>query len=195
MKIKIVGNLAYIYTPYNSEFVRKIRRCGNAHWNSSANAWTVNTEYIPAVRKMMCDVYGESDIPADKRVDVKLTFHEDYEATCDGVFFFGRCLARAYSRDSGAKVGEGVCYLDGSCKSGGSAKYWSSIVKEGSVVMLYGVPEVLIQKEARVENVDYEIIERCPDENALLTEKSKLLTRVAEIDAMLQSAVPAHEEA
>lgn len=188
--IKIIRKegMLYIFAPYHSKFVRKIKRVGSARWDPEHGAWVVNAEYIEAVRKIMTDVYGESDIPAEgKRYDVKLTFHEDYRCTRDGVFFFGKCLAYARGRDGGAKVGEGVCYLDGDCMSGGSMRYWQSIVKKGSVVMVYDVPETLVRSEKPVDGVDFEFIERVPDKDALLREKESLLARIAEIDTLLQT--------
>lgn len=188
MRIIVKNGEAYIYTPFHSEFVAKIKRVGSARWDPVCGAWVVNAKYISAVRKIMCDVYGESDIPAEgKRFDVKLTFSKQYHCERDGVFFFGKCLAYARGRDGGAKGGEGVCYLDGSCSSGGSARNWQSIIEEGSVVMVYDVPEVLVQKEKPVDGVDFEFIERIPDKAALLQEKESLLARVAEIDAILQT--------
>ncbi|MBD5170045.1 MAG: hypothetical protein HDT20_08025 [Oscillibacter sp.] len=187
MKIKIENGKASISTPYHSEFVRKIKRCANAKWDPEHNVWVVDAKYVPAVRQIMCDVYGESDIPESKRYDVKLTFHKSVYSICDGVFFFGKCVARAYGRDSGARVGEGVCYLAGECESGGSVRNWQSIVNKGSVVMLYDVPTTLVQDAEPVDGVDYEFIERTPDKNALVSEKNSLLARIAEIDALLET--------
>lgn len=188
MRIETKDGKAYIYTPYNSKFVQKIKRVSSAKWDPKHGAWVVNVEYVPAVRKIMADVYGESDIPAEgKRYDIKLTFHKECSRECDGVYFFGKCLAYAYGRDSGAKIGEGVCYLDGDCKSGGSVRRWQSIVKKGSVVMVYDVPESLARSEKPVDGVDFEFIERTPDKDTLLREKESLLARIAEIDAVLQT--------
>lgn len=188
MKIVVKGDKAYIYTPYHSRFVAKIKRVSSARWDPEHGAWVVDAEYISAVRKIMCDVYGESDIPAEgKRYNIRLTFQERYYCTLDGSFFFGKCLVYGYSRDGSAKPGDGVCYLEGSCSSGGSARHWNGIIEEGSVVMVYDVPETLVHSEKPVDGIDYEFIERIPDKTALLREKESLLARVAEIDAMLQT--------
>lgn len=39
MKIEIVDTKAYIYTPYNAEFVKAIKGIGGARWNRDKSAW------------------------------------------------------------------------------------------------------------------------------------------------------------
>lgn len=189
MKIQIENGLAYVHTPYHPNFIEKIKRCSSAKWDAARQAWQVTADLVPVVRKLMIDVFGECDIPAEgKRFDVQLSFHTGVSATCEGVYFFGKCLARASGRDSGARPGDGVCYIEGGCCSGGSMKYWCSQVKEGSVVMLYDIPETLILNEERREGVDYKFIER-PTTNVdeLKAEKVRLMARIEEIDAALRA--------
>lgn len=188
MNIEIIDNSAYVRAPYHPQFYAKIKRCGSAKWDSEKLAWRVNAEQVPVVRKLMTDVFGESDIPAEgKRYDVQLKFHESVEALREGVYIFGKCLARARGRDSGAQPGSDVCYIEGGCTSGGSVKNWYSRVKEGSVVMLYDVPETLAQKEEREAGVEYKLIERIVNKDELEAEKNRLLARVEEINALLQA--------
>lgn len=189
MKIQIENGLAYVYTPYHPKFIRKIKRCSAARWDAARQAWQVAADLVPVVRKLMIDVFGECDIPVEgKRFDVELRFNKPVWAEREGVYFFGKCLARARGRDSGARPGDGVCYLEGGCCSGGSMKYWCSQVKEGSVVMLYDIPETLILNEERQEDVDYKFIER-PTTNVdeLKVEKVRLMARIEEIDAALRA--------
>ena len=185
MKIVIEGKKAYIYTPYNSEFVMKIKRLDSAEWDSNKQAWKVNADRIPAARKIMCSVYGESDIRESKRYDVQLTFREEFQEEYDGIYFFGKCLAYAYSHRGEARVGDDVCFLEGGCTSGGSRNRRTTIIEKGSVVIVGDVPETMVQREERVDGVDYEFFERTPDKSALLEEKNSLLNRIAVIDSLL----------
>lgn len=165
MDINTRGGKAYTRTPYHPEFVRKIKQVRTAKWNPKKRAWVVDVEYIPAVRQIMCEVFGESDIPAEgKRYDIKLTFYRDISGgVSDGVYFFGKCLAFAYNYGDGARFGDGVRYLSGGCALGGTPLEWVSIVKAGSVVMVYDIPEALIRITFPIDGVYYEFFERLPD--------------------------------
>ena len=186
MKIQIENDLAYVRTPYHPNFVSKIKRCSSAKWDATRQAWQVKADLVPVVRKLMVDIFGESDIPAEgKRFDVWITFNTAVYADREGVYFFGKCLARARGRDSGARPGDGVCYISGGCRSGGSMKYWESIVNDGSIVVIYDVPETLILNEKHLEGVEYEFIERVANQDELNAEKARLMARIKEIDTIL----------
>ena len=61
-------------------------------------------------------------------------FAEKSSVTC-----FAKVLDHAFSRDSGARIGDDVVFIKGGGKSGGSAKNWRTIVEKGSIAMLYRV--------------------------------------------------------
>lgn len=67
-------------------------------------------------------------------------------------------------------------------------KNWTSIVDEGSIVILYDIPESLILKEKRQEGIDYKLIERNPNEDELKAEKNRLMARIKEIDTILEAS-------
>lgn len=189
MKIKIEDGLAFVHTPYHPDFVKKIKSCSSAKWDATRRAWQIKAEQVPIVRKLMVDIFGESDIPTEgKRFDVQLEFHTSVSAWHEGVYLLGKCLARASGRDSGARPGDGVCYIEGGCSSGGSMKNWTSIVDEGSIVILYDIPESLILKEKCQEGIDYKLIERNPNEDELKAEKNRLMARIKEIDTILEAS-------
>lgn len=104
-------------------------------------------------------------IPAEcKRYDIRLTFHTDIASRpLDGVYFFAKQVAFSYDFGSGARIGDGVQYLSGGCFLYGMADNWVSVVQSGSVVMIYDVPETLIQHTAPVAGVYYEFFERLPN--------------------------------
>lgn len=187
MKITISGATATIETPYNANFVERIRKVGSARWSSESRAWQVPAVAVEAVRQIMRDVYGEDDSPATgEKLVVRLTFADKYGAGRKDVTILGKCLSRATGRDSGATVGEGVAYISGAPMSGGSVKNWRSCVSAGAVVMLYNVPKTLYDGYALPEGVTAEVVgAQSPDEAALKKEKELLLARLAEIDALL----------
>ena len=133
MKIEIVDTKAYIYTPYNAEFVKAIKGIGGARWNRDKSAWAIPADCADQAREIMRRVYGEDDRP----------------------------------------------------ESGGSVKNWTSVVPQGSIVVLHNVPATLLDqplpKGVRAERLE----ERKSNRDALMAEKQRLLERIAEIDNLV----------
>jgi hypothetical protein len=179
------GNIS-IVTPYNKEFVDRIKKLGG-RWNAGDKAWEIDERSIEAVRKVMREVYGQDDRPQEL-VDVRVTIgkfplYED----CGPVTLFGKIIASAFGRDSGARVGEGVAILSGGIESGGSRKNWKTVVLPGSEIMIYDVPKLAV--EERIDWDDqigtFEVIEKEDPHAALRAEKEALLARLAEINRLL----------
>lgn len=54
-----------IFTPYDSSFVRAIKRIAGSKWNADERCWEVPEDAIERVRQIMKDVYGHDDTEAD----------------------------------------------------------------------------------------------------------------------------------
>jgi hypothetical protein len=138
----------------------------------------------------MREVYGQDDQPTETvSIRVKLTRYrlEDHGP----VVMFGRVIARAWGRDTGAKVGEGVCFEIDGPDSGGSVKNWQTEVPTGAVFVMHDVPKILVDNCTEA-NVEIEVIgsnnSTCVvDAEKLAAEKAALLARIAEIDSLLAS--------
>lgn len=183
---KAADGRAEVYTPYSKEFISELkRRVGGARWSASQKCWTVPEEALDAVRDILKSVYGYTD-QADAGRLCTVTLKVAYMvAECGPVSIFNRVVARAYSRDSGATVGDGVVFKAGAPESGGSAKYWKTIV-DGCIVEMHHVPEAAI--ETGVPE-GCEILSITPEEDEsrkrLLEERERLLARLSEIDREL----------
>ena len=119
----------------------------------------------------------------DKKT-IQLTFTEEYQELRTPITMFGKTIASAYGRDSGAKVGSDVAFIYGSPASGGSVKNWTTVVPKDSVVVLYNVPESLLAHELP-SGVAMDILEISINKEALEAEREKLLARLAEIERLL----------
>lgn len=205
MKITLNNGIANIYTPYNRKFIEQIKRI-DSKWNAEEKCWTVKEDAIDVVRQIMMDVYGETDEVAIETVNIKVKVVEECSIRKAEVMFLGKTLSRAFGRDTGAKVGEDVYYLEGGCTSGGSMRNWTSIVKKGSVIELRNVNKNLVNKFMEDKTVEefgenIEIIEtgdKKVDTDKLKAEKEALLKRLAEIDDLLgetTEVTPATSEA
>ena len=189
MKIEINENYAYVFTPYNAKFVTAIKGIGGAKWDRSRKAWCIPAAAVDQARVIMKHVYGETDIPdGGKKVSVQLTFKEPFYAYNGAATIYGKTVATAFGRDSGAKVGSDAIFISGAPESGGSAKYWRTTIPEGSVVVLRDVPEIMLTAEELPDYIAVEVLHQRPDREQLEAERKKLIARIAEIDAMLQES-------
>lgn len=188
------GNIAII-TPYNQMFVQKLKeQIGGARWNATKRWWVIPNESLEIARTIMNDCFGETDIslPADM-MDIKFSL-ATYEV-CNPVIVFGKVLARAYGRDTGAKLGLGFDLIEGEINSGGSRNNWKTTVN--GTFIAHGITKKMLENEisSRGNNFTYEILEKKTlDIDALRKEKEKLLERIAEIDEILKSNVINIEE-
>ena len=188
IKVNIENGRAKVFTPFNRDFVAAIRSVGGRKWDADDKCWTVPEESLPQVRQIMMDVYGETDLPGTcGSVTVKVTFKEEYSERRDDVIIFKKVIASARGRDSGARPGDDVTYLEGEPTSGGSMKNWESVVPAGAVVLLRHVPLSVWEQDKDSEYYTAEIVDEGKDvkRKELEEEKARLLARIAEIDKEL----------
>ena len=182
MKIEMNNGKAEIYTPYNPEFVRRIKMIGNAKW--TGKAWSVPEAAVEEARAIMLDVYGETDVQESEKVKVKLTFSEEVVRGRAPIVIYGKTIASARGRDSGARIGEDVAIIKGAAKSDGSAKNWCTVITEGTELTVDNVPASMLDEELP-EGVTAEVMPHGIDKEALLKEKERLEARLAEIEKLL----------
>ena len=188
IKVTIKDGRASVFTPFNRDFVNAIRNVGGRKWDADDKCWTVPEEALPQVRQIMMNIYGETDLPGTcGSVTVKVTFKEEYSERRDDVIIFKKVIASARGRDSGARPGDDVTFLEGEPTSGGSMKNWESVVPAGCVVLLRHVPLSVWEQDKDSEYYTAEIIDEGKDvkRKELEEEKAKLLARIAEIDKEL----------
>ena len=180
------GGRIYIDTPYNPDFVTRIKALG-ARWDAGRKQWYTDERNLEAVRQAMRKVYGQDDRPA-KLVSVRVRLTREVSALNKPVTLFGRTVASATGRDSGARLGEGVAFETKRPTSGGSVKNWRTVIPDESVILIHDLPETAV-----TDKIDWDdkygtveiIADGGIDRNALETEKAALVARLAEIDRLL----------
>ena len=186
------GSDISVASPFHPAFVNRAKELGGK-WDSTAKVWTFDARDEDDVRALCRAVYGTDGSPDTKLVDLRITFKSGARAGQRAVYVCGREIARAWGRDSGAKLGEGVKLVEGRITSGGSSKNWATVVDAGSVFIVRDVPEAKARAEAEACNTDefsIEILTSAPaavDVSALQAEREKLVARMAEIDAILST--------
>ena len=129
-----------VQSPYNGAFVRGARALAG-QWDADARHWVFPAECIEDVRALLRRVYGEDGAAEIERVRVRVHYTDDLDAGDNGtVVVGGRVIARAFGRDSGAKLGEDIVLRQGGFSSGGSRKNWRIVVRDNTVFDILRLP-------------------------------------------------------
>jgi hypothetical protein len=191
IKITVKEGRAFIVSPYNPNFTSRIKRMGGK-WDSARKMWSIDERNVDAVRQVLREIYGMDDTPTEL-VSVRVKTLVSIYADRGPITIFGRVVANATGRDSGARIGEGVVFITGNAKSGGSTKYWETIISEDSEFIIHDVPRTAVLEGFDTYDSDaikYEIIEPDkPNYDALRAEKERLLARISEIDIILKTEI------
>ncbi len=187
LKITRENDKIAVESPYNPNLPKRARGMGGS-WDATKKAWVFDAADEEHIKALYMDVYGEWENTESVRVRITAIdgFRGDF---CESVYICGVQVARAFGRDSGARVCDAK-FLSGLPTSGGSAKNWFTVIPEGSIFEI-DIPETSLgkleeegeSKGFKFEQIDtqarkeiYELMEQ---------EREKLLARIAEIDAYL----------
>lgn len=188
ISVEIKDGKAYISTPYNGNFVHYIKRL-DARWDVDTKRWIVSEKMLRRARTIMKKVYGETDLtPASELVTLKVHTTKEVWAIRKAVIIAGRTVARAFDRDGGAIVGNGVAFIRGAPESGGSRTRWATAIPADAEFEIYDVP---IAKAEEVfanppEDCEVTIIDKRIDREALIAERKQLWARLIEIHELLK---------
>ncbi len=197
MKIETKDGRAYISAPYNPEFVNRIKAMGG-RWEASSRRWSVQDNAVDAVRAMMLDIYGENDeTPAAERVTLVVHAVDGADALRGAITLAGKTIAKAFGRDSGAKIGDDVAFISGAPYSAGSAKGWFTVIPAGATFEVYNVAQSKAREVIAHPPKGFEIRIKggnALDRAALVEEREKLLERIAMIDKILNETSKGENE-
>lgn len=131
IQLIIADDKLKVYTPYNAKFVEKARNLRGS-WKSIY--WEFDDSVIDYVREALLEIYGTT---GEKPYENCTLIIKDFSSSKyhGPVELFGRGVARAFGRDSGAKLLEGIVFISGSYNSGGSVKNWSTVVSNATFEM------------------------------------------------------------
>ena len=188
ISVEIKDGKAYISTPYSAKFVHSIRKL-DARWDAKTKRWIAPRQMLRHVRTIMTKVYGETDLtPASELVTLKVHTTKEVWAIRKAVIIASRTVARAFDRDGGAIVGNGVAFIRGAPESGGSRTRWATVIPADAEYEIYDVP---IDKAEEVlanppEDCEVTIIDKRIDREALIAERKQLWARLIEIHELLK---------
>ena len=172
--------LIFLKAPFNREANQDYKKIGG-RWSPDRKMWSFESQDLNRVRKALVEHFGYDDRvveTVDARVVLNDTFYESE------VYMFGRRILARTARDFNVLLGKGVILDKGYfARSGGSVKRPAVGVVEDVVLGIWDIP--ISHPDLEEEGVT--IIERNEpsDMDKLRYEKSKLLSRLAEIDKKL----------
>ncbi len=189
IKLEINDDQIIVYTPYHAEFVAKARNF-RGKWDKPRGAWIFDDTIIEHVREAMIQFFGTTgEVPYDNCTLVI----ENYDASCltGPVVLFGRIIARAFGRDSGAKLGDDIVLISGSVDSSGSVKNWSTTVNKATLhIKNFPLPGTeLPEVKQAIEEGWVKVIRNTKKrpETEIREEITALLARIDELKKELES--------
>ncbi len=189
VNITFEDDKAYIETPYNELFVQEMHKYGDAHFDRYDRCWVVPVRYIEKVRETLRLIYGEDDQGETtvNKIDVVLTFRSDVSERRE-IVMFGRVICKAFSRDGGGRLGDGVELLEGEITSGGSIKNPCAVIKKDAKLLIQRVDLNFYEseKDSYGDSVEIENLGTMSTmRDDLLEEKRRIETRLKEINELL----------
>lgn len=118
-------------------------------WDSDVKVWVFSDIVADKIEEL--DYRWNSDL-----VSVEIKALNEISIRQSEVTFCGYQIAKAFGRDSGAKLGEGISMLQGDIDSGGSMKNWVTRVYENSIFRLK-VPSLILDEMESGESILWEI--------------------------------------
>lgn len=129
--LEIVDDKVKVVTPYHEAFVKK---CRNFRGSFKNGAWWFDDSIVDYVREEMLKHFGTTGETPYENCILKITDYSDSEMN-GPVTLFGRTIARANGRDSEARLGDGIIFLEGTFRAGGSVRNWKTEVSHATFEM------------------------------------------------------------
>ena len=151
--IKREGGKVYVDAPYHKDFVARARALGGK-WTKPD--WVFDPRDEARVEEALKDVYKWRKPVAGEpvvTVEVTVSADHDWKEHRAPLLLGGVCVASAFGRDSGARLGENVVVTKGTITSGGSMKNWNTVAKAKTVFEIRDIPqstaEAILETTAR----------------------------------------------
>lgn len=191
MSVKITTDekRVFVSAPYNPDFPHRAKRLGGK-WSAKGKAWAFDIRDEERIRNVCLEVFGD-DGSAQNLITLRCTYAPELfpapMSTLSTKYLAGREVARAMSRDGGIDLGEGVVIIKGWLGSGGSVKNPTiRYDEEGTVFEIRDVVEAAARNALDEHPGLIEIIDaQMPPHDQLISEKQRLMARLAKIEEML----------
>lgn len=136
-----------VTSPYDTSFVSRARAFGGT-WDRGHKVWSFDESAEGTVRQALRDCYGtDGEDDGAEAVTLYVYVPSTISELGSALTLGGITLARAFGRDSGARLGDGVAHLAGPAPtSGGSVRYFKTVIPAGCLLTAYNVPLALAER-------------------------------------------------
>jgi hypothetical protein len=185
IRLEIKGDKVYVISPYHDFFVKKAKDL-RGKWKDGA--WVFDDTLLDYVREVMMKCYGTTGEVSYENCTLLISNYSEREF-CGPVVLFSRMIAKAFGRDSNARLGQGIVFISGDYHAGGSVKNWTTEVENATFeIRDFPIPSLELPdvKKAIEEGwctVKYPTKRRPKEE--VEEEIEKLRKRIAELEAEL----------
>lgn len=186
IEIQVTERHIYVKSPFHPDFPRRANEIGG-EW--TGNEWIFDVRHEEMARKLCKDIYGTDGSDLDDLVTLRCKCEGPVGSAVRSALYIGPYqVARAFSRDSGAKLGANIVVVHGAFESGGSLKNWYTKAEAGTEIEISGVPRGMA--DAIMEDCNWKTNVKGNEEwkrAALLDKRARLLAQIEEINRELSS--------
>lgn len=133
---------------FNTEIVDKCKHLGGK-FDHEERAWIFSSIVSSEVEELDF-IYNSSPVA------IEITAKKQLYGFKDPVTFYGYDVCKAFSRDGGARLGDGIAHISGEYGSGGSKNNWQTHVMKDCTFRLKIPSELLKLKKAQANDPDNE---------------------------------------
>lgn len=175
-----------VHSPYHPDFPAAARALGG-RWRPSRCTWVFDGRDEAVVGDLLARLFGWSPAPSGEVVTVRVTLSRD---NADGAEarLAGRVIARRPGRDEAVVLSAGVVVVGGAFAPSAGSRQHPALIDSDEAVTLE-VRDLPVEALSAARELEWtrpaESAGAGPDRAALLAERNALLTRLAELDALL----------
>ncbi|HHT0027483.1 hypothetical protein GW952_08940 [Klebsiella michiganensis] len=182
---KLQNNHIIAYTPFNRDFIDEAKMIGG-RFNSDEKAWAFDPRYENELKKILIKIFG-TDGSSVSNVTVRVTVLNDISEYNAPIIIAGREIAHASGRDSGAKPGTGIIFIERKPQSGGSVKNWTTVLKAGTIFDIQDLPETALHMLSEVDRISYEIQSEPEDPYIINAKIEELIKQRDDITSQIEN--------
>ncbi|MGW6203708.1 hypothetical protein ACWF9B_08690 [Streptomyces sp. NPDC055089] len=174
------GRIALV-SPYNEDVPDAAHAIGG-RWDPTSRHWHFDGRDEERVRELARNIFGTDGSPEAEADTVTVRWAVGDLTSDKEIRLAGRRVAERRYRDSSVTLGEGVVVVQGGFKgSGGSMRNPTLNAKDNTVLEIRDVPRTAVP----TDDPDITVVDDQVDVEKLTAERTRLLARLAEIDATL----------
>lgn len=173
IELTIVDDKIKVITPYNADFVAKAR---NLRGKWADGAWWFDDSIEEYVKEVMLEYFGTTGETPYENCTLQISDYSqrEYGGPC---ILFGRIIARAWGRNSNAKLGDDVVFISGDYTSSGSSRNWCTALESATFLM----------KNFPKPSLELPNVKRAIEEGWCVVKEDKKKRKKEEVEADIES--------